>query len=211
MFGSIDIVSRIFSIPAILLGFAFHEFAHALVADRLGDKTPRFQGRLTLNPLVHIDIVGFILIMVTGFGWAKPVQTNPNAYKHYYKDDLKVSIAGPIANILLAFVFAIITSIYIHFIYRYVPSYLNGPLIEILRLIIEINCSLFVLNLIPIPGFDGFHILRDLFPASFIKIEEALYQYQMIIWIALVFLLSNIISVPSVALYNLFLKITMLQ
>ncbi|MDP4177482.1 MAG: site-2 protease family protein [Bacillota bacterium] len=211
MFGNIDIAYKLFSIPAILLGFTFHEFAHALVADRLGDRTPRFQGRLTLNPVVHIDIVGFILIMLTGFGWAKPVQINPNAYKHYYKDDLKVSIAGPIANILLAFVFAIITSIYTHFIYRYIPLYLSNPLKVILLSIILTNCSLFVLNLIPIPGFDGFHILRDLSPAVFIKIEDALYQYQMIIWIALVFLLSNFISVPSYALYNLFIKITMLQ
>ena len=89
--GTAEILNKILMIPAILLAFTFHEYAHAITADRLGDKTPRFQGRLTLNPIVHIDPMGFLLILLVGFGWAKPVQTNPSAYKNYYKDDLKVS------------------------------------------------------------------------------------------------------------------------
>ena len=77
---STEIINKILLIPGILLAFTFHEYAHAFVADRLGDNTPRFQGRLTFNPLAHIDILGFIAIMIFGFGWAKPVQVNPRAF-----------------------------------------------------------------------------------------------------------------------------------
>ena len=110
-----QILGKILMIPAILLAFTFHEYAHAITADRLGDKTPRFQGRLTLNPIAHIDPIGFILILIAGFGWAKPVETNPSAYKNYYKDDLKVSIAGPIANLILGIIFAILTVMFAKF------------------------------------------------------------------------------------------------
>ena len=110
--GTAEILNKILMIPAILLAFTFHEYAHAITADRLGDKTPRFQGRLTLNPIAHIDPIGFLLILLVGFGWAKPVQTNPSAYKNYYKDDLKVSIAGPIANLILGFLFAILSVLF---------------------------------------------------------------------------------------------------
>ena len=85
------LLNIILMIPGMLIAFTFHEYAHAFVADKLGDKTPRFQGRLTLNPLVHIDPMGFLAVIIFRFGWAKPVQTNPSAYKNYYKDDLKVN------------------------------------------------------------------------------------------------------------------------
>ena len=186
MFSSTDPLQIILSIPAILIGFTFHEYAHALVADRLGDRTPRSQGRLTLNPFVHIDIMGFILILLVGFGWAKPVQTNPSSFKHYYKDDLKVSFAGPIANLIIAFVatvlFAIVTKVF-----SSVDS--SNQLATIIYTIlvdtVRINCMLFILNLIPIPGFDGFHILRDLFPKFFYNIADQMQKYQLIIFVLL--------------------------
>ena len=109
------LLDMILIIPAMLVAFTFHEYAHALVADRLGDKTPRFQGRLTLNPLAHIDPFGFIAVLVFGFGWAKPVQTNPSAYKDYRKDDLKVSLAGVTANLIVAIIAAVIYALYIKY------------------------------------------------------------------------------------------------
>ena len=147
-----QILYKILMIPAILIAFTFHEYAHAITADRLGDKTPRFQGRLTLNPLVHIDPIGFILILIMNFGWAKPVQTNPSAYKNYYKDDLKVSLAGPIANLILSFVFAILTVLF----WKYSPSKgaIYAIILQILQVTGSINCMLFFLNLVPVPGFD---------------------------------------------------------
>lgn len=206
-----NLINIILTIPAILVAFTFHEYAHAVVADKLGDKTPRFQGRLTLNPLVHIDPIGFVFILIAGFGWAKPVETNPNAFKHYSKDDLKVSIAGPIANLIVAFVSAFIYTL----MYKYLP---NGEIsyivILIFRIMVSLNSAFFILNLIPLPGFDGFHILRDLFPKAFYNLPEAIYTYQLVIFLVLAMpilggnsILGYIIGIPAGAITTLFITL----
>ncbi|MBW9150669.1 site-2 protease family protein [Clostridium estertheticum] len=205
-------------IPAILIAFTFHEYAHAIVADRLGDKTPRFQGRLTLNPVAHIDPIGFILILLTGFGWAKPVETNPSSYKNYYRDDLKISFAGPFANLIIGFVFAILTVLF----WKFSPS--QGTvftiIIEILKITVSINCMLFFLNLVPVPGFDGYHIVRDLFPKFFYNMSDTFTRYQFLIFIVLILpilpgnqsVFTYIVQVPADWVYNIFMNIaTMLQ
>lgn len=207
-------ITKLLMMPAILIAFTFHEYAHAVVADKLGDKTPKFQGRITLNPLAHIDLIGFVMIVLVGFGWAKPVETNPNAYKNHYKDDFKVSIAGPLANVLVALIFAFITTI----IYKFLPF--NQIVIIIFMMAkytISINCMFFIFNLIPIPGLDGFHILRDLFPKTFYNIADSLYKYQLIILIAIIMpifggnsIADYIIQIPADHLSNLFLKIAAL-
>lgn len=199
----------ILSIPAILIGLTFHEYAHALVADKLGDKTPKFQGRLTLNPFAHIDLIGFLMILVIGFGWAKPVETNPSSFKNYYKDDLKVSIAGPVANLLMALVFAVITGILDnHGILGARSGRLGYIILQIFQYIVLLNCMLFIFNLMPLPGLDGFHILRDIFPKFFYSIADFLYTYQMIILIVFVVFLANIvITGPSLFLYDLVMAI----
>lgn len=202
---------KILIIPAILIGFTFHEYAHALVADRLGDKTPKFQGRLTLNPFVHIDIVGFLMILVASFGWAKPVETNPSAFKNRYKDDLKVSIAGPIANLIVAFFGAILFAALSRFGYLGMS---NTPMLywiigRMISAIISINCMLFVFNLIPLPGLDGFHVLRDLFPSTYYKISGEIYKYQIIILILFIAtpISYYIVGIPSSFLASIFMKI----
>lgn len=205
-----QILDTILLIPGILLGLTLHEYAHALVADKLGDKTPRFQGRLTLNPFVHIDPVGFIMILIFKFGWAKPVQTNPSAFKHYYKDDLKVSIAGPIANLVVAFFSAVLLMLYVKLMpTTSLDSSINWIVSEILILSLSINCTLFVLNLIPIPGFDGFHVLRDLFPKFFYNIADTIYRYQFLIMI--IFLVSPlatyIVGRPARIIMSFILKV----
>jgi len=208
-----QILYKILMIPAILVAFTFHEYAHAITADKLGDKTPRFQGRLTLNPIAHIDPMGFILILLMGFGWAKPVQTNPNAYKNYYKDDLLVSAAGPIANLILGFVFAILTVVFAKF------SPIQGTLASIIYTILaitgSINCMLFFLNLVPIPGFDGFHILRDLFPKYVSELSDSIYRYQFLIFMVLILpilpggesVFNYIVQVPASWLFTQFSNI----
>jgi Zn-dependent protease len=209
-----EVLSIIITIPAILIAFTFHEYAHAIVADKLGDKTPRFQGRLTLNPISHIDPIGFILILFLHFGWAKPVQTNPSAFKNYYKDDLKVSIAGPLANLIIGFIFAFVSAI----LYKVFPSNDLGALLcQMAEMVSVLNCTFFLLNLIPIPGFDGFHILRDLFPKAFYSISDSLYRYQLIIFIVLAMpimggqsILGYIIGTPSYAIANGFMNIAYL-
>jgi Zn-dependent protease len=212
MFNSLDVQKMILTVPAILIAFTFHEYAHALVADKLGDKTPKFQGRLTLNPFVHIDLVGFLLILVAGFGWAKPVETNPRSFKNYYKDDLKVSLAGPFANLIVALIFSILLGVYI----KIANGVLAGVSISLLKIIlniivytIRINTMLFFFNLLPLPGLDGFHAFRDLFPSKFYKVAEQLYKYQMII--LLIFVATPaagyIIGVPTDLVLQLFTKI----
>jgi len=208
--GTSEILYKILMIPAILIAFTFHEYAHAFMADRLGDKTPRFQGRLTLNPIVHIDPIGFILILLVGFGWAKPVQTNPSAYKNYYKDDLKVSAAGPIANLIIGLVFAILLVLFEKF------SPLQGQLYKIIGSILYItgglNCMLFFLNLVPIPGFDGYHIVRDLFPKFFYNLSDTFTRYQFLIFMVLILpilpggqsVFTYLVQVPGSWLFSLF-------
>jgi Zn-dependent protease len=184
-------------IPAMLIAFTFHEYAHALVADKLGDKTPRFQGRLTLNPITHIDPMGFIAVLLFGFGWAKPVQTNPSAYKNYHKDDLKVSLAGPIANFLVAIVTAVVLGIYVRFAYTILPQALANVLYSMLQYVLVINVSIGLFNLIPIPPLDGFSLFRDLSPKTFYKYQDKFYQYQMLIMLLLLYVGGRIIQIPS--------------
>lgn len=182
------LLDKILTLPAILLAFTFHEYAHALVADKLGDKTARFQGRLTLNPAKHIDPFGFLCVLLLGIGYARPVQVNPGAFKNYYKDDLKVSLAGPLANFLVAIVAALIFAIYIKFLYRFMPRDLAQILYLMLLYTVSINISLGIFNLLPIPSFDGFSLVRDIKPGKFRNFEDACYRYQgLLIMVALLF------------------------
>ncbi|WP_186429257.1 site-2 protease family protein [Clostridium sp. BSD9I1] len=203
----IDLMSKILMIPAILIAFTFHEYAHAYVADKLGDKTPKFQGRLTLNPIAHIDPIGFIAILIAGIGWAKPVEVNPRAFKNYYKDDLKVSIAGPLANILAA----VISAAAMFLIYKIGDVFPISSrnvlyiLIRIFNTSVYINCILAIFNLIPIPGLDGFHVIRDIWPSVFYKYSDVLYRYQFVIF--LLFIMTPIsrilVSGPAGMIYGL--------
>lgn len=191
------IYSKILMIPAILLGFTFHEYAHAKMADKLGDKTARFQGRLNLNPLTHIDPLGFLMILVAGIGWAKPVQVNPAAFKDKYKDDLKVSLAGPLANLGVALFGGVLLFIVMALVFS---NILTGALSQILydisMQIIYINVMLFIFNLLPLPGLDGWSVFRDLSPKHFYRVSDKVYQYQFIILIAIVVVGAPIISIP---------------
>jgi len=220
MLFNTSLLNIVLAIPALLIGFTFHEYAHALMADRLGDRTPRFQGRLTLNPISHIDPIGFLLIILVGFGWAKPVQTNPSSYKRYYKDDLKVSIAGPIANIIIAVISTILLIILLQILTVTHASFNSviDIIYKMLQLVIYWNCLLFFLNLLPIPGFDGFHVLRDLFPKFFYNRAEMLVRYQLIIFIALAApilpgrtaILDYLITYPTGVIYRTLMKLVAL-
>ena len=207
--GNNFIYEKLILIPALLIAFTFHEYAHAKMADKLGDKTPRFQGRLTLNPASHIYPLGVLMILLCGFGWAKPVQTNPQVYKNYYKDDLKVSIAGPLANLAVAIVGCFVWVLLIKIQYSTglysVPVF--SVIVDIFSTIFSLNVSLFIFNLLPIPGLDGFAVLRDLKPDFFYKISESLYRYQYIIIVLILIGGSRIISIPVQIICNFILKI----
>ncbi|WP_294349587.1 site-2 protease family protein [uncultured Clostridium sp.] len=203
---NISIYEKLIIIPAIIIAFTFHEYAHAKVADKLGDKTPRFQGRLTLNPAKHIDPIGFILVLIMGFGWAKPVETNPSMFKDYYKDDLKVSLAGPMMNLLLSIVGCFIWVLLIKVQYTSnvaVPQIIT----DIFRMIFSLNVSLFVFNLLPIPGLDGFWIVRDLKPDLFYKYSGLIDRYGNYIILVVILLGGRLISVPVSGLIRIILNI----
>ena len=151
------------SIPAFLLALTVHEFFHAWMADRLGDPTARHMGRLTLNPIAHLDIMGTIVIVVSNFtfGWAKPVPVNPYNLRNPKRDDLLISVAGPFSNLGLAVLFALI--------YSAISSMnmgLPAPVMRIIDFTIWINIVLAFFNLIPLFPLDGSHILRSLLPDS---------------------------------------------
>ena len=148
--GSNFIYEKIILIPALLVAFTFHEYAHAKIADKLGDKTPRFQGRLTLNPASHIDPLGALMILLCGFGWAKPVQTNPHVYKNYYKDDLKVSLAGPLANLVVGIVGCFIWVILLKIGYSTGLGSISvySVIMDMFKVIFTLNISLFIFKVL---------------------------------------------------------------
>lgn len=195
----------ILKIPAILIAFTAQGYAKALVADKLGDKTPRFQGRLTLNPAAHIDLMGFILILIASFGWTKPLNTNPSAYKRGYKDAIKVSIAAPLANLLVGFISTILYVATFRFLSNILSDTMYFILSTTIMLIASINVSLFVFNLLPIPGLAGFEIFRDLWPKTFYKVSDKIYQYQFLILIAIIFIGGTILSIPVGFILNGFM------
>ena len=199
-----QILMKIITIPAILIAFVAQGYARAKVADKLGDKTPRFQGRLSLNPLAHIDLIGFVMIVLTGFGWTKPVETNPSAYKRGYKDEIKVTIAGPLANLLVAFVGMFIFQLWANVAYIIVPNSIYVIVLNMLYGICIININLFIFNLLPIPGLAGFDLFRELSPKNFYKYGMKMYDYQMIILLLIVFFGSYILRYPVLFIYKLF-------
>ena len=172
-----DLKETILMLPAILFGFAIHEFWHAYTATRLGDDTPAKQGRLTLNPLTHIDPIGFLMLVFAGFGWAKPVQINPQAFQNPKRDDLIVSLAGPISNLFTAIIFAlIIKGLFISAGQIFTFAEYGDYIFRMLVYFVWINLVLFVFNLLPIPPLDGSHILFSLLPERFSNFKEQFYR-----------------------------------
>lgn len=151
------------AIPGLLLAFAFHEFSHAWVATRLGDSTPADEGRLTMNPLVHLDPVGTFALLFAGFGWAKPVQVHGQNFKHPLRDMALVAAAGPLSNFLLAVVCALVLRV-LHAAGA-VGGPILGPLEHMIRACLYMNIVLGVFNFLPIPPLDGSRILVWLLPA----------------------------------------------
>lgn len=158
-------------LPGIILGLTVHEFSHAWVALRSGDTTSKEQGRITLNPLKHIDLIGFIFLIVAGFGWAKPVQFNEENLRRK-TDVIKIALAGPLSNALLAMLLSLI---YVFGTNHY-NAFSSNTVYELFYYAIYINWGLFIFNLIPVPPLDGSHLL--FFPLrKYPAIYEPLYKY----------------------------------
>lgn len=170
--GTFNIVATLLTLPGVILAMSFHEFAHAFAADRLGDSTPRNQGRLTLDPMKHIDPVGIFLLIFAHIGWGRPVQINPNNFSKVSREkgETIVSLAGPLMNFILAFVLMIIFYLLAIFIPNTgILKSLSGinvmsVIMTMLYYAIVVNVGLGVFNLIPIPPLDGSKIFLRVLP-----------------------------------------------
>ena len=170
------LLNALMILPGIVIGLSFHEFAHAWMSDRLGDPTPRMQGRVTISPFAHIDPMGFLMLFLFRFGYGRPVQVNPSYYKHRRRDDILVSLAGVTMNFFLAIFFGAV--------YLVMLRHLNVTN--------EININLMVFNLLPIPPLDGYHVIRDLFLHKNINFFWKFEQYG---WLILIVVLVSGFSV----------------
>ena len=206
------LLGRILVIPAILVAFTFKGYVQSKIAIKLGDDTPRQYGRNTLNPLKHINVLGFIAMLTIGFGWIRPVEINRSNFKDYYKDDLKIRLGGLVTTLAIGFIATMILALYVKFI----PG--NSDIKYIIYLIIQqiaiINCTWFILNLLPIPGFDGFSIIVDILRDKSQKFETLMYKSNLVIFIILVLpvigrlsILDLIVGIPGQYIYNVFAAI----
>ena len=205
-----QLLSLVLTLPGVIIAVTFHEYAHALAADKCGDDTPRNQGRLTLNPLAHLDPFGFIMLVFAHVGWGKPVQINPrnfNRKRTMSAQEALVSLAGPLMNFILAIIFTIIYFAIITFAPQFLKT-TTGFVIElIISLTITVNIGLGVFNLVPIPPLDGSKILMHFLPYNaknwFISNQNIFYIIFAVLWItgAISLIISPIINVISSGIY----------
>ncbi|MDR1953177.1 MAG: site-2 protease family protein [Clostridiales Family XIII bacterium] len=186
------LISELLILPGIVIGITVHEFAHAFAAYKLGDQTPKIQGRVTLNPLAHIDPVGLIALLFIGFGWGKPVEVNPYAFKHRRRDNLITDVAGVVTNFVMAFVFMGVMKL----LYTFGDTVNSGVILYyasmVVIYIIQMNLVLMVFNLLPVPPLDGFGIVTEVFNLRNKPIYEQLYFAGMPILLVLILL-----NIPS--------------
>jgi Zn-dependent protease len=189
MFFNLSVPILISRIITLLIAFTFHEFAHAASADALGDSTPRMHGRLTLNPMAHLDVMGTITLMFAGFGWAKPVPVNPYALRRKTSAGLMlVSLAGPASNLLLAVIAAIPLRL------RWVPlvagtSQILPTMGEFLLEFLFINLALFLFNLIPLAPLDGEKVITFFLPKQWAEFYDRIRPYSPMILLVIIFVL----------------------
>lgn len=169
----------IYNLPGLFVAIIFHELAHGYAAYLLGDNTAKNSGRLTLNPLKHMDLTGFLFLLIFKFGWAKPVPINPFNFKNRKRDTILVSLAGPITNFIIAIVMGFILSF----------NVITSPILfKIILITLWYNIMLGVFNLLPFPPLDGSKIIASLLPN---KLEYYFYKYERYLYIVLIILIAT--------------------
>lgn len=207
-----ELLALILTLPGVIVAITFHEFAHAFVADKLGDDTPRRQGRLNLNPLSHIDPVGFFMLIFAHFGWGKPVEINPanfNRKRSMSAQEALVALAGPVMNLIIAIVLTII----LFTITTFTPTFIlstTGMLIGLtLQMAISVNIGLGVFNLIPLPPLDGSKILMHFLPYNaktwFENNAQIFYIVFIVLWVTnlISYIISPVINIVSTGIYSM--------
>lgn len=170
----------LYGLPGLLLGFVLHELAHAWVATALGDPTPRAAGRLTFNPLAHIDFVGLLFLLVARFGWAKPVMVNPAYFANPRSGMALVAAAGPLTNFLLAYVALSLNMT--------LPLPDDSPVNAVLGWVVVYNVGLGVFNMLPVPPLDGSKVLAGILPD---RQARHIYRFESYGWLVMILLLAS--------------------
>lgn len=192
----------------LLIALPVHELAHALTAYRLGDSTPKYDGRLTLNPLAHLDLFGSLLIMIAGLGWAKPVRFNPYALRMNPRTGaMVVAAAGPISNLILAMLMAMLWRAVWPFLQFAGISEAFGTILNLFFFFAQINVVLFFFNLIPLAPLDGFTVLRGLLPPELAHQLERIQPYSFLIFLVIFLfggpILGRLIFTPAATITRL--------
>jgi Zn-dependent protease len=193
--GGENLAELLSFLVAIVIAITVHEYAHAKAAQRAGDPTPEQAGRVTLNPLVHFDIIGTIMLLFAGFGWGKPVPVNPAFFRRPRIDDILVSLWGPLSNFIAAAVFAIPLK------FRFAGEYAI-----VLDIIVWMNLVLGLFNLIPIYPLDGSHILSGLLPVEQARrLDEFYHRFGMLLLILIIVtrVTTYIVGIPVMILHGL--------
>jgi len=178
---NLDPVVIALRIPALLIAITIHEFAHARMAYQFGDQTAKNQGRMNLNPINHLDPIGTIMILLVGFGWAKPVPINPYNFNQYRRGLRWVSFAGPLANFILGFISLLFLNILLK------AGIIEGLFLQFIVVLMQLNILLAIFNLIPVPPLDGSKILMSFLSDSYLGLYRKVEQYAPIILLILIF------------------------
>ena len=193
------LMQMIAGLPGLIIAMTVHEYAHAVTAVKLGDPTPKMQGRLTLNPAAHIDPVGLMMLFLVRFGWAKPVMINPYNFKNPRRDDILVSLAGPFSNLVTAFVTLIVMVLLLKF-----GVNMTAGMNTVFTLILIYNINFAIFNMIPIPPLDGSKVLIQLLPYELARKFHELERYSFLILI--IFLMTPILGSILVPMQRLILR-----